>query len=541
LARQTERQALATLAVTQLASQELERTSRTDDRTFAMLFVSGLTLFAVAIAGYHPYAEDGGLYMAGVKRLLDPTLYPHGAAFVLEPTRFSLFAPMLSAIVRLSHLGLPTVLLALHLASIWATLFAAWMLASRCWPTRTARAGAVTLLACWLGLPIAGTALLFMDPYVTARSLSTPCMILALIGVLDWTARDKGYDPRRRNPALWLISIVLAAAMHPLMAAYALGASLVLMCMRSSRPSVRRWGTVSLCAASLGLAAALQKAALAESPEYIRVALTRTYWFLTEWRWYEVAGLIAPLAILTAIAWSTRRTQQSASTEAEAARKALAQMAIAVGATAAIVALLFARPDAATHLVARLQPLRIFQIVYLVMVLTLGARLGESILRRSPWRWGATLAILGITMLAAARAAYPASRHLELPWLQERNPWVSAFIWIRDNTPHDALFALDADYINAPGEDAQCFRTIAQRSALADYSKDGGEASIAPALTQEWAAEQHAQMSLNSETDAARVAALQPLGVSWVILDKEASTAFSCPYRNSTVQVCRLK
>ena len=78
-----------------------------------------------------------------------------------------------------------------------------------------------------------------------------------------------------------------------------------------------------------------------------------------------------------------------------------------------------------------------------------------------------------------------------------RNLWVQAFVWIRGNTPKDALFALDADYINAAGEDAQCFRAIAERSALPDYSKDGGEASIAPELADAWAIGQAAQQRLS--------------------------------------------
>jgi hypothetical protein len=495
-----------------------------------MLLVTALTLFALAIDGYHPYAEDGGLYLAGIKRLLDPALYPHSLAFVLEPTRFSLFAPLVAALVRLSHMGLPPVLLALHLATIWATLFAAWILASRCWTTREVRTGAVALLACWLSLPIAGTALLFMDPYLTARSLSTPCMVLALVGALDLTAQNVPQAARRRGFILWAGSIVLAAMMHPLMAAYALSASLVLMCARSSWRSVRVWGIVALCLAALGLAATLQAAAPAETPDYIRVALTRTYWFIAQWRWYEVIGLIAPLAILFGVA----------STGVNDARSALARTAIVVGATATTVALLFARAGAGTHLVARLQPFRMFQIVYLVMVLVLGAKLGDQILRRNSWRWSITLAMLGGTMFAASYSADPNSRHLEMPWSVVQNPWSRAFVWIRQNTPKDALFALDADYINAPRENAQCFRAIAERSALADYSKDGGEASIAPALTGEWAAEQQAQKGLSLETDAERVAALKPLGVSWLVLDAAAITGFDCPYRNAAVQICRL-
>jgi len=151
-------------------------------------------------------------------------------------------------------------------------------------------------------------------------------------------------------------------------------------------------------------------------------------------------------------------------------------------------------------------------------------------------------------MFAAQRNAFPHSRHLELPWTSPQNPWVQAFLWIRDNTPKDAFFALDADYINAPGEDAQCFRAIAERSSLPDYSKDGGEASIAPSLTASWKAGQQAQQQARSAagTDAAtadahRIAALTPLGVSWLVLDARAATNFDCPYANGTVKVCRLR
>jgi hypothetical protein len=514
---------------------------RQDERRFAVLLVSALTLFALAINGYHPYAEDGGLYMAGAKRLLDPALYPHSSAFVLEPMRFSLFAPVVAAIARLSRLGLPVALLALHLATVWATLFAAWMLAARCWTTRQARAGAVVLLACWLALPIAGTALMLMDPYLTARSLSTPCMVLAMAGAIDMTERNGLAGERWRGLCLWFASIVLAAAMHPLMAAYALGATLMLVSVRSMRRVVRVWGTAALSAVALTLAASLQLTARPESAEYVRIAMTRTYWFPAEWSWYELLGLAAPLIILVFFAWRwLRKTARQDSVQVREARRSLAQMAVAAGATAWLVAALFARAGSATHLVARMQPLRAFQTVYLIMVLALGAKLGESVLRRSLWRWGAAMLLLGGIMLGAERAAFPDSNHLELPATAPRNPWIQAFLWIRDHTPKDALFALDADYINTPGEDAQCFRAIAERSSLPDYSKDGGEASIAPELTDAWKQGQAAQQALSKTTDAERIAALRPLGVSWVVLQAQATTDLDCPYENAAVKVCRL-
>jgi len=526
------------------------------------MLVSALTPLAFAIGGYHPYAEDGGLYMAGVKRLLDPALYPRGAAFVLEPTRLSLFAPAVAAFVRLAHIRPPGSLLALHVASIWVTLFAAWLLAARCWVGRAERAGAVVLLACWLSLPIAGTALLLMDPYLTARSFSTPATLLAIVGALDMTTARW-----QRGSLLCVASLAAAAGMHPLMAAYALGATLMLLCLRASRRSLRIWGTAAIACVALVFAAVLQHFARAESADYVRVALTRTYWFPAEWHWYELAGLVAPLAILAFASYiraASPRISRLSATNPGAPRLAsetwvdasipqhsesagtIARMAFAAGATACIIAVLFARTDSPTHLVARMQPLRAFQIVYLVMVLTLGAQLGAMLCaswRRSPMLpWAAAILMLGGVTFGANRAAFPNSPHIELPWLAPRNPWVQAFLWVREHTPKDALFALDADYINARGEDAQCFRAIAERSALPDYSKDGGEASIAPELTPAWMVGQTAQKNLSApgETDTQRVAALRPLGAGWVVLQSSAVTDFDCLYENAAVKVCRL-
>lgn len=505
----------------------------------ALLLVTALTAFALAVHGYHPYAEDGGLYVTGVKRLLDPGLYPQGTAFVLEPMRFSLFAPLVAALVRLSRFSLPMVLLALHLASVWATLFAAWMLAARCWATRTARAGAVTLLTCWLTLPVAGTALFLMDPYVTARSLSTPCALIALAGALDMTKLSEPRSIRMRGLFLSAGSLALAAAMHPLMAAYAQWATLTLICFRLPRRVPRIWGAATLSVAAVAIASCLQVLAKPDSAAYVRIALTRTYWFPAMWAWYELVGLAAPLAILLAFARAAPRD----SGQSGSALRALACMAIALGATSSLVALSFAHVGAANYLVARIQPLRAFQIVYLIMVLALGATLGERVLRRSAWRWVAALALLGGVMFVTQRASFPNSSHLELPWTPPRNPWVQGFTWIRDNTPKDALFALDADYINGPAEDAQSFRAIAERSALPDYSKDGGEASIAPELTAAWTIGQAAQQRLSAlqTTDSQRIATLSPLGVSWVVLEAGATTHLDCPYSNAAVRVCRLR
>jgi hypothetical protein len=499
------------------------------------VLVTGLTFFAVLVHGYHPYAEDGGVYLPEIKRLLDPGLYPHGSEFVVGHLRYSGFAPGVAGLVRESHLSLGAVMLVVHLASYWLTLFAAWLLAARCYEGRVARSGAVALLAVWIALPIAGTSLMLMDPYVTARSLSTPCSLLALVGVMEFFRPKFDVDDgatRLPGAVLCCVALAGACAMHPLMGAYAVGTVLVLAALLAESRAVRVWGTAGLGLTAVAMAGGLQLTAAPESEIYQRIMLTRDYWFLSQWHWYEWIGLVAPLMILSFVAWGRRR-------EDDAAR--LARLAVVAGMTAVVVALLFARMGMAVHLVARLQPLRIFQLVYVVMALVLGAELGERFLRRRPVRWIVVFAALAGVMAMAERKTFPASRHLELPGMDESgNAWEQAFIWISNKTPKDAVVALDAEYITWPGEDAQGFRAIAERSALPDFSKDGGVVTNKPELAAEWLKGEVAQTGLNVEEDALRVARLRPFGVTWVVLARGAVTGFVCEYANKAVKVCRL-
>lgn len=525
---------MATTATVSTPTSLSHRLIRSSELRFGCTLTTILTVLVLIVQGYHPYAEDGGLYMAGIKRLLDPALYPYDTTFVTEHLRFSLFAPMVAAIVRWSHLSLPVVLLSLYLATVWLTLFAAYLLAARCYDSTEARIGAVSLFAMWITLPIAGTSLMLMDPYLTARSFSTPCVLLALVGILDAFPLGRGREANRRSGLILCgLSLAFAAAMHPLMAAYGLGCVLVLGCMLSSARWLRVWGTAILCLTALGIAAAMQAFSPPESAIYIRVEMTRYYWFLEAWHWYEKIGLAAPLAILAVVGFRGHRGTPAAS-------MALARMAVICGAVATIVATLFARQQLATHLVARLQPLRIFQVVYIVMILTVGSLLAERILQRRFLRWATAFVLLAAVMLFAERQTFPNSAHIEMPWTPPPNQWEQAFQWITQNTPKTALFALDAHYITSAGEDAQCFRALAERSALPDYSKDGGEVSVTPALASAWQVGEIAQEQINSQSDSQRIAALKPLGVTWIVLDGEARTGFDCPYANAAVKVCRL-
>ena len=505
----------------------------------------GLSAFAFAVAGYHPYAEDGGVYVAGVEKLLQPELFPTWSAFVTEHLRISLFAPLVAALVRGTHVPLAGVLLALYFAGIWATLYGGWMLAARCVASLEGRVGAVALLSCWLTLPVAGTSLIAMDPYVTARTLSTPLTLMALAWALDWTldwALDWALDwvpARRARRAIWCgLALTAAALVHPLMAGYGLAAIALVGCMGAREQWVRKAGPWALAAFAVVGAGVVQASAPPESADYLLVAVTRYYWFPARWEWFEWLGLLGPVAVILAL--QTRRAAIRSANDAVPGL-VLGRAAVALAAISFAVACLYSREGLGTHLVARLQPLRCFQLVYLVMALLLGAWVGEAILCGRVWRWLLLLTTLGGLMGFVQTQIYANSAHVEWPGSVPRNAWEQAFLWARQNTPADALFALDARYITrGKGEDAQCFRAIAERSALPDYSKDGGEASITPDLTAAWVVGQAAQTGLETESDAARAAKLRPLGVGWVVLERASETAWVCPYANERVKICRV-
>ena len=380
---------------------------------------------------------------------------------------------------------------------------------------------------------------MLMDPYVTSRSVSTPCALLALVGALQFLLPRFGMkDEQRRGMALCGAALIGAGMMHPLMGAYALGAVLLLGTTLSASWKVRVWGTLGLILTAVMVASGVQLSSPMESAAYQKVMLTRNYWFLSQWHWYEWAGLVVPLMIVSVVGLGRRHNN-------DAARVGLSRVAMVSGGTAIAVALLFAREGAAVHQVARLQPLRVFQLVYLVMILLAGAALGERMLQRQRWRWIAAFSVLAAVMALADHEIFPASRHLELPEGLTTfdgsggNRWEQAFVWIRKNTPKDAVFALDAYYTVREGEDAQSFRAIAERSSLPD-SKDGGTASNKPALTEEWSRGMALQTGLGEESDGRRFAALKSIGATWVVLERSAATRFGCAYENEVVKVCRL-
>lgn len=493
-----------------------------------------LTVIALVIHGYHPYAEDGGPYLSIVLKTLHPDLYPSSLQFASVFTRFSLFPGLISVLVRSTRLQPLTVNFLLYLFSIWTTLFAAWTIAVLSYSSRTARYGAVSLLALLLTLPIAGTSLLLMDPYVTARSISTPCGLFALAAMLH-IARERhlGRGLPWISAAACLLCIMIAGLVHPLMAGYS-GAYLVLVFVLSHSTKAKGfWLATLLCSLALVLAACLFHWGLPATPDSLEAARTRAYWFVQNWRWHEIAGLIIPLLVLAAlISAYVPRMQQAA--------RWMVGGAMAIGVTAILVSLAFVHENSSVDEVARLQPLRVFHVFYIITILALGAYAAVRLTMIRRWMPAVLFVLLGMAMFYVQSQTFPGSAHIECPWCAPQNDWERAFIWAREHTPRNARFALDANYITYSGEDAQYFSAIAERSALPDYVKDGGLAALFPSFADNWAVAQAAQAGLNQATDAERAAVLRPFSVQWIVLPASSKTGLPCPFSNWTVKICRI-
>jgi hypothetical protein len=469
-----------------------------------------LTAVALLIHGYHPYAEDAEIYLPGVLKILDPGLYPVNTEFFDEHAGHTFYPNLIAASVRVTHLPLPWAAFLWQLASIFLMLAATWRLAAALFDDARARWGAVGLMAGLLTLPIAGTALYILDQYPNPRNLAAFAAVFAVAEVL-----------RRKYvaAALWLI---FAAAVHPLMASFAIAFCIWLGALDRYRPAI------------LGFAAMLPFGLTLAAPPaaYHEVALRQPSFFIQHWAWYEVLGLIGPVLLFW---WFARIARRRGMENLELVSRAMVPFILLATVAAVVLSI-----PACFEALARLEPLRCLALGYMLLVVIGGGLLGQHVLRARLWRWLALFVPLSLGMYWAQRELFPASAHIEWPWAEPRNPWTQAFDWIRGNTPTDALFALNPDYINLPGEDATGFRARAQRSRLADAVKDKGAASMFPPLSTKWLEQMNDQKNWKQfgEEDFDRLR--QKYGVSWVVVEEPGAAGLECPYQNSAVRVCRL-
>lgn len=486
------------------------------------LFLLLLTATALLTHGYHPYAEDAEIYLPGVERILNPALFPVGQEFFRSHASMTLFPNLVAYSLRVSHLPLEAGLLVWHAASIFLLLLACWQLSSILFPSATARWGSVCLIAGLLTIPVAATALYIMDQYLNARNLAAFAAVFAVARILE----------RKYLRALeW---VAFTACIHPLMWAFPFSFCALWIVMEQierragAARELGRGVAVVGCVALLGIPFARQA-----SPAYHEAARMHAYFYIQDWKWYEWLGIFAPLAMLW---WFGRMARAQQWTVLARACRAF----VIYGAIFFFVALAVDLP-ARFESLARLQPLRSLHLLYMFLFVCMGGFLREYVLKDRAWRWLALFVTLNVGMFAAQQSLFPASAHVEWPGRAARNPWAQAFFWIRENTPPEAVFALNPDYMHLTEQDAIGFRCLAQRSRLADSVKDGGVVSMFPPLAEEWWEQLQAQTPWKNfqATDFARLR--EKYGVSWVVVQQPGVAGLECAYQNAAVRVCQLR
>jgi len=480
------------------------------------LLLSAATLLT---HGYHPYAEDAEIYIPGVERILHPSLFPSGQEFFGSHAGMTLFPNLVAFTLRVTHINFEAGLLVWHFTSIFLLLLACWKLSGLLFESERAQWGSTCLIAALLTVPVAGTALYIVDQYLNPRNLAAFAAVFAVTHILS------------RKYVGALLWIAFAACVHPLMWVFPFSFGALWIVMEQMD---RRWGRSAQEAQMPGslllLGVPLGPAA---SAAYHQSARMHSYFYIQDWQWYEWLGIFGPLAIL----WWLRGVAE------DRGRMLLARACRAFAVYGIIyffVALVVDLPRSFEAL-ARIQPLRSLHLLYMFLFVVIGGFLGETILRNHVWRWLVLFAALAAGMFVAQRSLFPASAHVECPGIAPRNPWAQAFVWIRSNTPTDAIFALDPDYMRLPNEDTIGFRCLAERSRLADTVKDGGAVSMFPALADPWWEQVKAQSpwkSLHAE-DLSHLR--DKYGVSWVVLQQPGIAGLPCPYENAAVRVCRLR
>jgi hypothetical protein len=260
--------------------------------------------------------------------------------------------------------------------------------------------------------------------------------------------------------------------------------------------------------------------------------LSRTYFLVSNWAWYEWAGVCAPLALIW---WFSRDPIPGT----KPAFRSLLRALLPFGLLFTVAGLTLTASSRLDNL-TRLQPMRAFHLVYLLFFVFLGGLLGEHVLRQKTWRWIAMFLPLAVGMWLVQHSAYPSSLHVELPGWPDHNRWDAAFHWIGHNCPKDAVFALDPGYMLSPGEDLHGFRAVAERSILADAVKDSGAVSLFPNLAEDWKQQVDAQHGLEQFGPEQFRKLAQAFPVTWIVTEKTAPQGVTCPYQHDGLSVCRI-
>jgi hypothetical protein len=489
-----------------------------DKERFPVVEILSLTAIALLIGGYHAGVEDAEIYVPAARKFLDPNLYPYATEFFLSHGHLSFFGPILALTAKLTHMSMDWTIFAWYLVTLFGTLASCWLFVVACFTSPRARWTAMLVTTAVLTMPATNTGLLLIDPYLTARSFSTPLTLFALASLVE------------ARYARVVVAMAITALIHPQMVVYMVFLTGVVWTARRTRPALRE--PVAVPVAGVAFMPTGFHFSPAQEP-YREALFSRDYFFLYNWTWYHWLGMLAPLAIL---GWFWKADLRGTRPGFRLVSFALIPFGL-ISIAAAL--LLCSSPD--FEMFVRLQPLRSFHLITLVFVLLLTGVAGEYLARDRKWVPAAMFLPLAIGMFFVARATYPNSPQIEFPSRTSSNPWMNTLLWIRHNTPTNAVFAVDSRYFKEDGVDVHGFRANSERSALADYYKDSGVVSLFPDLAEEWKQMSDATYGLNRFSLAQfRNLRREYPDVSWTVVHGAAPLGLNCPYQRNSYSVCRM-
>ncbi|MGH9937170.1 MAG: DUF6798 domain-containing protein [Blastocatellia bacterium] len=482
-----------------------------------LAFLILITALALAVHGFHYGIEDEAIYLPAIKKNLDPSLYPFDSVFFLSQTNLTIFPVLIAFVAQVTYLPLASVVFIAHLLSVFLVLTACWRLSRQCFADTRAQWSAVVMVAAVMTLPVAGTALYVMDQHLHPRSLATAAILWSLSELLERCYYKAG------------LGLLIALLAHPMMGAFGVVFAVFLL-WRSGKQ------LLVFCLAPL-LLAPLPFALEAPSNAWREAASGCSYYFLLRWEWYEWVGIFAPLALLI---WFGCLGQRNG-------LKVLRQISwrlVAFGLFFFILAVVLTIPARFERAVS-FQPMRFLHLAYLLLFMLAGGLMGKWILRDRPVRWLILFAPLCVLMFLVQRQLFSASPHIELPGIARKNRWLEAFEWVRQNTPRDAMFALDPDNLESPGLDHHGFRALAERSMLADRGKDRTVTTLAPAIAETWFEQVKARDGWKDFRSEDFHRLKKGFGATWVVIENRGAVnppaGLACPYRNEVVSVCKIE
>src|SRR5262245_6736992 len=97
--------------------------------------------------GYHPGVEDTEIYLPGILKQLQPTLFPYNTELFASHADMTLFPNVMAASIRVAHVSVGTAMLPWHVgsksrekASTWSVVLAEASILPDCTPTTTGMA-----------------------------------------------------------------------------------------------------------------------------------------------------------------------------------------------------------------------------------------------------------------------------------------------------------------------------------------------------------------------------------------------------------------